>query len=295
MVTTMRSILARGGAALLLLPLGGCGVFVTRAEPFTPDAPPVSEVEASGRDTAYVVRTPAYVLRTRDRALLWNRAALDDAAWRYRWLFGRTPSTIAVRLDTAGAPGATATDDPASAAVTVLLPASATSAPGRSALALRAARAWLGAGADTTARLPWWFEAGALRIIADGGGGVPRSRGDDPASLTALLAAARPAGDSLVRALVARAADSPDGRVRRTTSRGGGPSVAADAASLLAFLRERDPALVARLPEALRGGRTLPELLGGAKVPATVDALDAEWRRWLRKRPADARAFGAGA
>jgi hypothetical protein len=63
-------------------------------------------------------------------------------------------------------------------------------------------------------------------------------------------------------------------------------SLAAQAASVLLYLRDRDSTFVAELPARLRAGRTMPELLAAsATLPHTVDALDAAWKKWLRSRP----------
>jgi hypothetical protein len=66
-----------------------------------------------------------------------------------------------------------------------------------------------------------------------------------------------------------------------------GALVAAEGASLLLFLRERDPALVTSLAGEPARGRRLPELLAAsAALPHSLELLDGEWRKWLRRQPA---------
>jgi hypothetical protein len=66
-----------------------------------------------------------------------------------------------------------------------------------------------------------------------------------------------------------------------------GRALAAQATSVLTFLRERDPAFVAALPAGLAAGRSVAELLAASPtLPHDLDALDAVWRKWMRARPA---------
>jgi hypothetical protein len=59
---------------------------------------------------------------------------------------------------------------------------------------------------------------------------------------------------------------------------------AAQAASVLAYLRERDAAFVATLPRELARGRPMRELLLASSVlPHDMGALDTQWRRWAQR------------
>jgi hypothetical protein len=68
----------------------GCSRFVWHEDPFTPDPAPTSEIIASASDTTYVLRRDSYYLLTSQRSTLWSRDVIDDVAWRYRALFGRS-------------------------------------------------------------------------------------------------------------------------------------------------------------------------------------------------------------
>jgi hypothetical protein len=189
--------------ALPLLSAVGCSRFVWNEDPFTPDPAPATEIIASPGDTTYVLHGSSYYLLAPQREALWNRAVMDDVAWRYRALFRESPPTIAIRLDTAGRAGDTAKtwrDVP----LAIAAPARVVPSPARSKrdpealaedsirmrmivgplLAATAARAWLDArvhaaresdsrpgGSEApssgNAALPAWIDAGVARLLGN--------------------------------------------------------------------------------------------------------------------------------
>lgn len=58
-----------------------------------------------------------------------------------------------------------------------------------------------------------------------------------------------------------------------------------EAASFAQFLVEKEgPKIIDRIAEGLRAGKTLPEILEGAKtLPSDLNALDKAWQEWLTK------------
>lgn len=290
---------------------GGCSRFVFREEPYTPDPAPVSEVITEGVDTTFVLRGPSYYLLARRREALWDREVVDDVAWRYGWLFGGPPPVVAIRLDTAAAPAPAATwrGLPLAHARDAGAEdegrdrergAGRSSRVGpRQSLAMRAAEVWVrsaAAGRD----LPAWLEMGAVMLMTSPGAGeradgIVRSRLREAPPLDALFGVAWPEGSTVLDAvrvaegerLTGRTSVQRAGRARptATTGRFGGLVFVAQATSVLSFLRERDPRLVASLVGALADGRAMPEVLStSSALPHDAAALDAAWRTWLRKR-----------
>ena len=190
----------------------------------------------------------------------------------------------------------------------------------RPMLAATAAEAWLRARAmdasratdsqpggpesaiGTVSAMPAWFEAAALRLLASPGAADranaevrAESKGVVPlATLFAVQWQARPnAGDI---AGVGRAMSDSEGgmmsarveRPRPPRDRAGVPGVAplfiSQATSVLAFIRERDPLLVARLADQLPRGRSVVDLLAmSTGLPRDVAALEAEWTKWVKR------------
>jgi hypothetical protein len=82
-----------------------------------------------------------------------------------------------------------------------------------------------------------------------------------------------------------------NGEVRARERRDGGSAVSgasplfiAQSVSVLAFIHERDPGLVARLADELTRGASIPDVLASsATLPHDVAGLDAAWRQWLRR------------
>jgi hypothetical protein len=288
----------------------GCHTFMLREEPVTPEPAPVTRVDVIGGDTTYVLRTAGYVLLSRERRLLWTRSAIDDAAQRYRALLGSEPAAIAVRVDSApsataggwwdGLPLVAVRATPFDPKRVTTGEAAARELPQVSA---RVAESWVRAlGVPAGA---WWLEVGTVRLVADAGarGAVVRQAADagERTSLAAVLGAPRPADAGVVTqarlrddartGTVGTSVYAPD--AGRTAARPEplpsyrGPLVAAQAAALLLFLRDRDPSFVAGLPARLRGGATLPDLLArSGSLPHAAAAFDAEWRTWLKARAA---------
>jgi hypothetical protein len=296
--------------AVVALGAAGCRSFVLHEEPVTPEPAPVTRVDVVGADTTYVLRTGDYALLSRDRRLLWARTTIDDAAHRYASLLGARAPAVAVRLDSA--PGATPGTWEGMPLITVRAtpPDPKRVTPGEEParelpqVAAHLATVWVRA-LDVPASA-WWFEVGAARLIADPNARVAAvaqaSSAGDRTSLGALLGAPRPATDDAVAAV--RLEDERPRNVGTSTYGGygaygasgteprperlpsyRGPLAPSQAAALLLFLRDRDPAFVAELPARLRAGATLPELLAKSEsLPHTVDAFDVAWRKWLKAR-----------
>ena len=73
-------------------------------------------------------------------------------------------------------------------------------------------------------------------------------------------------------------------RERRDAAPGASPLFISQSVSLLAFIHEKDPALVARLADELPRGASIPDVLASsAKLPHDVAGLDAAWREWLKR------------
>jgi hypothetical protein len=75
---------------------------------------------------------------------------------------------------------------------------------------------------------------------------------------------------------------------RQVRERAGVPGIAplfvAQSVTVLAFMRERDPSIVARLTDQLAQGRTVGDVLAtSASLPRDVPALEAEWKRWVER------------
>ena len=306
-----RKILRRAVAAGAL-GTAACHTFVLREATVAPEPAPVTRVDVAGSDTTYVLRTSGYTLLSRDRRLLWTHTTLDDAAHRYRALFGATPPAIAVRVDSAPVAAGDAWNGLPLVAVRVTPPDPKRVMPGEESarevpqVAVRVAQTWvrsLGVPAGA-----WWLEVGATRLVADPAARVAAiaqaADAGDRTSLGALLGAPRPAVDEMVTTSPTRYDD-----VRARTASSGaygaygtdgstqpradrlpgyrGPALPSQAAALLLFLRDRDSAFVAELPARLRTGASLPELLVHSNaLPHTVDAFDVEWRKWLKARAA---------
>jgi hypothetical protein len=153
----------------------------------------------------------------------------------------------------------------------------------------------------TVGALPAWIEAGALRIL--GSAGAP-DRADDElradskhiVPLATLFTTAWSAPPNAVE--IVRAGASPfdldaDGqrreaaaraRDRRDAAPGVSPLFISQSVSVLTFLHDRDPALVARLADELPRGGSIPDVLASSStLPHDVAGLDAAWRDWLKK------------
>jgi hypothetical protein len=257
-----------------------CSRFVWHEEPFTPDLAPTTEVVASDGDSTYVLETPSYYLLSEQRAALWNREVLDDVAWRYRALFGESPPMIAIRIDSAASTDTATTfrGVPLSRVTTHRRAEDAQLGKKRRdrdqrdaedsvrarllagpVLAATTAHAWLSARADSNP-LPSWMEIGALRIL--GTGGAP-----DRAAME--LRANEKAIVPLATLFAARSARW--------------PVFMAQSVSVLAFMHDRDPGLVARLADALPRGNSVERVLASSTtLPHDVAALDVTWRKWLQ-------------
>ena len=298
-----------------------CSRFVWHEEPFTPDLAPTTEVVASDGDSTYVLKTPSYYLVSEQRAALWNREVLDDVAWRYRALFGESPRLIAIRIDSAASTD-TATTFRGVPLSRVTTHRRAEDAPlGKKrrdraerdaedsvrarllagpVLAATTAQAWLSARADSNP-LPSWIEIGALRILGTGGApdrAAMELRANEKAivPLTTLFAVrnAKPSATDIAR--VAGAGqfevgdngdvyEAPQRRpVRRDVIPGLSAVFMAQSVSVLAFLHDRDPGLVARLADALPRGNPIERVLASSTtLPHDVAGLDSAWRQWLKR------------
>jgi hypothetical protein len=298
----------RAALAACALSSAGCHAFVLREERVTPDPAPVTRLDVVGAETTYVLRTAGYALLSRDRRLLWTRTTLDGARQRFHWLFGVMPPLVAIRVDSAPAPLAAApTEWEGLPLLTVSLSARAPRRiePGEDPavevpeVAARAARAWVATrhiGTDA-----WWLEAAAVRIVGDASvrvSAIAQTTAGRAVPLATLFTMPRPTQEQA-------ASPSPSHRggaraaARTNVWASAWPtalpepdesrakfSLAAQAASVLLYLRDRDSTFVAELPARLQAGRTMPELLAAsATLPHTVDALDAAWKKWLRSRP----------
>lgn len=153
------------------------------------------------------------------------------------------------------------------------------------------------------AALPAWIEAGALRILGSSGAPDRASyelRADPKhivplASLFTVTWSAKPNAIEIVRSGAGRfgledlddRSDS-DARVRgrrdAVAAPGTSPLFIAQSVSVLAFIHERDPGLVARLADELPHGASIPDVLASSAVlPHDVAGLDAAWRQWLKR------------
>ena len=149
---------------------------------------------------------------------------------------------------------------------------------------------------------PAWFEAGALRLLASPGAAyrataevIADSKGVLPlATLFAVQWPDKPNGREFValgRAIADLGGNVMSGRVERARphrDRVGVPGVAplfiSQATSVLAFIRERDPVLVARLADQLPRGRTMGDLLAmSTGLPHDIAGLEAEWKTWVKR------------
>ena len=189
-------------------------------------------------------------------------------------------------------------------------------------LAATAAEAWLGARTIDAVRvtdsqpggptrttvtepaMPAWIEAGALRLL--GAAGAPdraamELRSNEKAilplvSLFAVKWQTKPNAVDIARAGNTRqfldedGGDVPYGGASRTRARrdavvpGVSPVFMAQSVSLLVFIHERDPALVARLADEVTRGASVESVLASSTVlPHDVASLDAQWRKWLER------------
>jgi len=148
--------------------------------------------------------------------------------------------------------------------------------------------------------LPAWIEAGALRIL--GGAGAPdradaELRADSKhivplAMLFATAWSAPPNVAEIVRAGSSSFDLDAEGqheaatraRERRDAAPGVSPLFISQSVSVLSFLHDRDPGLVARLSDELTRGGSIPDVLASSStLPHDVTGLDAAWRDWLKK------------
>jgi hypothetical protein len=150
---------------------------------------------------------------------------------------------------------------------------------------------------NANAQLPAWMEAGALRILGSSGAAVRATselRADPKAivplaSLFAIGWQRTPNALEIVRAGSNRfEMDDEDmrqearARARREPTAGVSPLFVAQSVSVLTFLHDRDPSIVARLADALpRGIGVGTVLTTSTTLPHDVAGLDAEWRKWL--------------
>ena len=152
-----------------------------------------------------------------------------------------------------------------------------------------------------TATLPSWIEAGSLRIL--GSGGAPdRAAAElraDPkhvlplASLFSIAWSTPPDALEIVRSGSARFGLDDEARQqdaaarareRRDVAPGASPLFIAQSVSILAFIHEKDPGLVARLADELTRGASIPDVLASsATLPHDVAGLDAAWHAWLKR------------
>jgi hypothetical protein len=153
----------------------------------------------------------------------------------------------------------------------------------------------------TGAALPAWIEAGALRILGSSGAPDRASyelRADSKhivplASLFTVAWTGRPNAMAIVRSGSSRFdpeeddgwrdGGAPDRRAAVPAS-GASPLFIAQSVSVLAFIHERDPRLVARLADELTRGASIPDVLASsATLPHDVAGLDTAWRAWLKR------------
>lgn len=148
--------------------------------------------------------------------------------------------------------------------------------------------------------LPAWIEAGALRIL--GGAGAPdradaELRADEKrivplATLFATTWSAPPNAIEIVRA--GSAPFDVDGerrhdaltheRERHDAAPGVSSLFISQSVSVLTFLHDRDPALIARFADELTRGASIPDVLASSStLPHDVTGLDTAWRDWLKK------------
>jgi hypothetical protein len=155
----------------------------------------------------------------------------------------------------------------------------------------------------TRGALPAWMEAGSLRIMASGGApdraaAELRANQKGIVPLPSLFAVAwqrRPNAMEIARGGVGprdgdaddelRMIDGPSAdRRRREPIPGVSPLFIAQSVSVLAFLHERDVALIARLADDLPRGASIETVLASSTtLPHSVAALEAEWRKWLQR------------
>ena len=154
------------------------------------------------------------------------------------------------------------------------------------------------------AALPAWIEAGALRIL--GSAGAPDRASDELradskhiqslATLFSVAWSAKPNAIEIVRSGSsgfdldeANARREPgdrrrNGRDGALVPAGMSPLFVAQSVSVLAFIHERDPGLVARLADEMGRGASIPDVLASsATLPHDVAGLDAAWREWLKR------------
>lgn len=298
-----------------------CSRFVWHEEPFTPDLAPMTETVAAGGDTTYVLSTPSYYLLSGQRASLWNREVLDDVAWRYRALFAESPPMIAIRIDSVATTDTTTAFRGVPLSRVTLHRRTGGALVGKKkneneqreaqdsmtarllagpVLAATTAQAWLSARADANP-LPSWIEIGALRIL--GAGGAPdraamELRANEKAivPLATLFGArgARPNATDIARVAGAGQFDVGDNgdvyetpqrrSARRDVMPGVSPVFMAQSVSVLTFMHDRDPGVVARLADALPRGNSIESVLAASTtLPHDVAGLDSAWREWLRR------------
>jgi len=152
------------------------------------------------------------------------------------------------------------------------------------------------------AALPAWIEAGALRILGNAGASdraAAELRADSKnimplASLFTVGFSAKPNALEIVRGGANRY-DLDDEDLRQETlmrarvRRDGGtaavsPLFIAQSVSVLSFIHEREPGMVARLADELSRGASVPDVLASSTtLPHDVAGLDAAWRDWLKR------------
>ncbi len=242
-----------------------------------------------------------------------STAVPDDSTTTWR---GVPFARVALRPRTSDAPGAKnpnrgrvpAMDDSVRARILAGPMLAATAAQtwlkARTLDATRVADSQPGGAVRTSATggaLPAWIEAGALRILGSAGA-VDRADQElraDPKHVVPLASlfttgwSAPPNAVEIVRAGANPFDLDAEGqqqhaatraRERRDAAPGVSPLFISQSVSVLSFLHERDPALVARLADELtRGGSIADVLASSTTLPHDVAGLDAAWRDWLKK------------
>ncbi|HEU4699134.1 MAG TPA: hypothetical protein VFS40_08140 [Gemmatimonadales bacterium] len=288
-------------AALLAAGLagGGCSLFPSHEEVWTPIPTRLGTRAVSGADTAWVLTQPGagYEVITRSRERLPDvKPDLDLAARAFRRYFGTAPKTVALvladslteleRTDTLSA------HERGAPIVRLVVPKELRrrrayqSAPIGGLAAARVARAWIRAQAGDSVRLPRWVLEGATGLVAE-----PalqefsiealRRRSKLVQPLPAFFAAGPAGVDSVTTAPV-----PVDLRKLKRQQRDSLLAYRAQAVAVAQFLADRSgPLVVGRLVEAFRTTRDPAAALAAAGVtPAQPDSLDTVWRAWLQQR-----------
>jgi len=156
--------------------------------------------------------------------------------------------------------------------------------------------------ADASTTLPAWLEAGALRLLASPGA-ADRATAEVRANVTGVvplatlfavqwptrpnageIAGLRPGEIGPDVGIMSGTVERPRPPRDRVSVPGVAPLFIAQSASVVAFIRERDPSLVGRLADELTRGRPVSEVLAtSTSLPRDVAGLEAEWTAWLKR------------